>query len=697
MIKSKSLFLTAILSLVVSYAKAVDVTVDFSAASDASPTTATVLNSATNNGAWTEPTLSNLQTDDYFRTLNKQLDFDINSDIAAEDSSASINATTELSFTNAKNLDGTVVTINLAQFSRGGAGSGGAYFIGKDSDDKELFKIFLSCGQKNPGASTITTGLRRGVAYVNGSGEYVTVTTTDDVMQYGGVYTVTLSSTGYLYSGDPDAVAGASDAVTTPTEVSYNTAGVTHLKKIELVAFNDAARSGMQFDGISVSGSDYDPTMFTATATFSNGSATDPAQAADLNGSGNSNVLNCDWSDPIGNSGTSIKIANNLFDVDYNTSGGTYSYSLNLDKSVSLDGSSTAVVDLSAFTRGNSGEAWASIAGYDSSDNEAFKFLLSCGERYDSEGGDGPVYYTNFRYGAVYLGANNIPVVLSASSDQFKSGAVYTATLGANSYNFQVTNGTDTVDGTNIPYNSTVSNLAYLTVTFHKGDGTGTNPPAGLEFNSFAVTGKVYDSQTPAIGFEAEQVGTELTWEVSDERDVKHYLVVDADSNEVLETVVAGEGSYSTTLPEGVDAKIIVVDNSGFRQTYLPEDGSIQITVYDLEAGWNLIAVTGDNADLSAFGIVWGWNGQAYETTTSPKATQAVWVYSAEKAQVLIESAKTDAQITLESGWNMVGPTENCAIPAGSHAIYTWNEIYENVLEEADALVEGVGYWIFSL
>ncbi len=207
---------------------------------------------------------------------------------------------------------------------------------------------------------------------------------------------------------------------------------------------------------------------------------------------------------------------------------------------------------------------------------------------------------------------------------------------------------------------------------------------------------------TPAIGLEVVQDGSELSWTVADEIGVKEYQVVDAATGEIIEVVVAGKGSYSTTLSKGVEAKLVVVDNSGYAQTFLPADGNIVKVVYDLKEGWNLIAIPGDNADTTALekvivGDMWAWNGAAYETAETPAACQGIWVYAPKAVQTIVTTAKSDAEITLQSGWNLVGPKENIEVPEAAHTVYGWKETYQNIATEDGILIQGIGYWIFSL
>ncbi len=214
------------------------------------------------------------------------------------------------------------------------------------------------------------------------------------------------------------------------------------------------------------------------------------------------------------------------------------------------------------------------------------------------------------------------------------------------------------------------------------------------EYDSFLVT--------PAIGLEFVQTGSELSWTVEEEVGVKEYQIVDAITGVIIDVVTAdGSGSYSLVLDSDNEVKLVVVDNSGYTQTFVPADGNILKVVYDLKEGWNLIAMPGDNADTDALkdvtvGGMWAWNGIAYETTEAPAACQGVWVYSPKTVQVVVAAEKSDAEISLQPGWNLVGPKENIKVPEAAHAVYSWNETYEELLQ-GGTMIQGVGYWVFSL
>ncbi len=206
---------------------------------------------------------------------------------------------------------------------------------------------------------------------------------------------------------------------------------------------------------------------------------------------------------------------------------------------------------------------------------------------------------------------------------------------------------------------------------------------------------------TPAIGLELVQEGNLLSWSVGDEIDVKEYVIIDLATETIIDIVQAGGGPYSYELPDDLAVKLVVVDNSGVSQTYIPDDGNITSVIYDLFEGWNLIALPGDNADLEDLkdvivGEIWGWNGRSYEIEHHPTACQGVWVYAPTAKQVVVTCEKSEAEITLQTGWNLVGPKENIVVPESAEVVYSWNSIYQKILKDSETLVRGVGYWILK-
>lgn len=215
----------------------------------------------------------------------------------------------------------------------------------------------------------------------------------------------------------------------------------------------------------------------------------------------------------------------------------------------------------------------------------------------------------------------------------------------------------------------------------------------------------VGDTVTPAIGMHVSQEGNVLIWSVAEERDLKEYKITYSIEGIIETEVVTAKGSthYSLALPENAENVVLtVVDNSGYTKPYAPEDGTLAQEIYNLKKGWNLIAITSDNADIEGLknetvGVVWSWNGASYEAVESAKATDALWVYAPEAKTVYVYGDKSNVTINLNTGWNMVGPLVDSDRPDGADTIYSWDSVYDVILEQHNALARGKGYWIFSL
>ena len=55
--------------------------------------------------------------------------------------------------------------------------------------------------------------------------------------------------------------------------------------------------------------------------------------------------------------------------------------------------------------------------------------------------------------------------------------------------------------------------------------------------------------------------------------------------------------------------------------------------------------------------------------------------------------------VSLEAGWNLVGPAQNCGVPAGIAEVWTWGEDYQDALADPEfpGLIQGRAYWMFVL
>ncbi len=75
---------------------------------------------------------------------------------------------------------------------------------------------------------------------------------------------------------------------------------------------------------------------------------------------------------------------------------------------------------------------------------------------------------------------------------------------------------------------------------------------------------------SPVVGLELTQTGNELIWTIEDEIGVKEYQVIDSTTGEVIAVIAAdGRSMYTTTVPDGVTAKLVVVDESGLSKFFI--------------------------------------------------------------------------------------------------------------------------------
>ncbi len=206
---------------------------------------------------------------------------------------------------------------------------------------------------------------------------------------------------------------------------------------------------------------------------------------------------------------------------------------------------------------------------------------------------------------------------------------------------------------------------------------------------------------TPAIGLETEFANNVISWSVADEVDVAKYVVVYmvAGVKGEVEVMANNIGTYSVELPDGAaEIKLTIIDTSGYTQKFnINNSGVVSVTI-DLTAGWNLLSVPFAEADLKELsGGFWTWEGDSYVTSMAPESLQGFWYYSDKQKRIEISGIPQEEKVlTLNSGWNLIGPAKNIIAPSGT-VTYTWGDkVYDQLAHDSDVLVMGHGYWIFS-
>ncbi len=244
-----------------------------------------------------------------------------------------------------------------------------------------------------------------------------------------------------------------------------------------------------------------------------------------------------------------------------------------------------------------------------------------------------------------------------------------------------------------LAYEPEQDDVSTQTGTFAVSDGYSYSPTRTYEIEIVEVT--------PVLDLTLEVNGDVLTIIAGEEIDVKEYQIYDLQSGELLGIILAGDGSYTFKLPaKSLDVYVLIVDHSGYTQRVSPEDNNVVVVAHELEEGWNLLSIHGDNADLSELekvmvGNMWTWEDGQYVAKAAPEVTQGFWVYSAVATTIQIKADRADDEINLVTGWNLVGPTDNSYMPAGVISAHTWNDSHQDLLE-AGILLNGVGYWLFS-
>lgn len=293
------------------------------------------------------------------------------------------------------------------------------------------------------------------------------------------------------------------------------------------------------------------------------------ADAKDVNPSTatalNTVTTNGTWDTPLI---TGVVVTNKIMSKNWRTdlSNGAASFKIRLTfkKPLILNGS-TFQIDLTKYLRVGADKGGAYVTGRDSSGRELFKLFLSAGQQLPtgltlSSGSR----ITDLRCGLGYIKADNSCVFASQPSEDFmRNGGLHSVKLQSDGYIYSATSGDTgtTMTLSKTAYNDQVTNLA--TVEFHMFNE---DHPAGFWIKQIVAT------QALTIDLKIKQTGTKLIWSTKEERDIKKYLIVNATTNAILETIIAGEASYATTLPEGVHAKVIVVNKSGYQRCFLTQN-----------------------------------------------------------------------------------------------------------------------------
>ena len=358
-----------------------------------------------------------------------------------------------------------------------------------------------------------------------------------------------------------------------------------------------------------------------------------------------------------------------------------------LDQAISLDSNFSLSMDL-AMVISTSQTGYMVIIGKDSTGTELFRVICPNGD-YPTD--------QDLKYKFATLNPDlsidkETAAILSGASGSEMGDAKLKMTGSTTGYQLNMTNFddtiTDTVTGSFFASNKALTKIEFRCVA------------SKCEWGIDNIEVKGEQAVTPVIDLQVKQKGSLVCWSLSEEVGVICYRLVDEGGSVVATVIATGQTSYQVETGSKKKVRLVVVDNFG-SEVYIPQNGNLITTPYPLKKGWNLIAMTGNHADISALKSVtdsklWTWNGACYDEVVEPTATEAFWVKSNFTTHVEVTAEWSECKIKLNPGWNLVGPTTDSYSPKEVESIYCWNKKYEKVLKSTNVLMRGVGYWIFS-
>ncbi len=158
----------------------------------------------------------------------------------------------------------------------------------------------------------------------------------------------------------------------------------------------------------------------------------------------------------------------------------------------------------------------------------------------------------------------------------------------------------------------------------------------------------------------------------------------------------------SDTLPSGMHHLDLVRNSGSLPAEYLVLDaldiwGEIAAaptgTTITLRPGWNLVAAA---PGTSFPGTLFGWNGSAYESASSPEAWHGYWCKMTQEQSLDIETEDGPHPISLSNGWNLIGNpmalSATLTLPAGVMAFVF--DTASGSYQSSFTLLPGQGAWV---
>ena len=174
-------------------------------------------------------------------------------------------------------------------------------------------------------------------------------------------------------------------------------------------------------------------------------------------------------------------------------------------------------------------------------------------------------------------------------------------------------------------------------------------------------------------------------------------------------TYVTTDSSVAT-----IDGNVVTIVGPGTVEIIAIQDGDVDfiaanqvrqtLTVYlayNLQEGWNLIALPCSNMDITNLlsttsTSLWSWDGNSYQATPTPNPLQGFWIHCDQTETVnLTGNPSINTVVTMSAGWNIYGPSRN--MKALDCTTYSWaNDLYSLITPTTGDLLIGTGYWFYS-
>ena len=195
-----------------------------------------------------------------------------------------------------------------------------------------------------------------------------------------------------------------------------------------------------------------------------------------------------------------------------------------------------------------------------------------------------------------------------------------------------------------------------------------------------------------------------ISWIPQNDQTVIRYTVEKLINGKWLEiaSLNADQKSYQVIdqLGDGENYRLTSHDENG--ATYIPVDVGI-VTVLNLKKGWNLLALpfAVDCEQLARHDYilppVWKWkhDNSRYVKADSVSAKEGMWVFAKAPVQMIQKGNPVTPELSLNAGWNLLGPVRNSLMTDTNVSVFKWNNQYSK-LNAGDTIYLGESYWFFS-